>query len=660
MSRSAILTVVLVTVAYVAASEAVQTWLRLSHIPPIIWFASGVGVAAFVLRGWVALVGVALGAFICSLLTDAAPAMALLSTVGATAGIALTGWLLTRVFRLDVALGSVEDVTLLVLVGCTVIPLGNALIAISGDLWQGMLGEPAVLLRVKVTAMGEVIGMLLLVPVILAAFTPSTAVRPGRRVEAWLLQIANATVAAVVFGGLLAPTMNAESLPYALFPFTFWAAFRLGVRSTAVALLVSGVLAVICHSLGVGPFVMTRTQPSDAFAHYASLYLFLAVLSITSLLAAAARSEHERAEADVRESERRYRTLVERMNEGVNMTDADARLTFVSDRFCEMVGYSRDELIGNTGALFIDPEHREAWAQTHRDRAEGRADSHALTLRRKDGELRHVWISPKPQFDAAGIYTGSLNVVLDVTERRRAEDRAREHLDQLAHVSRVASMGEMASAIAHEINQPLTAIANYAGAAKRLMEAGKLGEAEALDTLARLAAEAERAGEVVRKMRGFVRGEEGQPGPVPVDELLHDVLRLCGPEARQLEVELVAAPAPDLPPVRADRIQLQQVLMNLVRNAMEAMTTAASAPRRVELVARHGDDGMVELCVCDTGPGIPEVLRERIFEPFYTTKTEGLGIGLALSRSIVEAHGGRLWFTATARGAEFCLTLPTS
>ncbi len=654
-----LLPTLLVAGAYIAASEAAHHWLRASGNAPIVWVAPAVGLAALLLRGTAILPAVALGAFVCALLEGDGPLFGVVSAAVIAGQIALSGWLLTRVFAFDSALERVRDVLALILIGATVSPLCNAVWSLAVDEWRGTMPMPERLLRVQVTSLGEAVGILLLVPVVLTVIAgTASALRRARGGEAFALHATNALVSVVVFGGLLAPSMNAQSLPYALFPITFWAAFRLGVRDTAIALLVAGGTAIVCHSLGLGPFVMPGDTGASAFAHFASLYLFLVVLTITSLLAAAAQREGERAQAEVRDSEQRYRMLIERMNEGVNITDADARMTFVSDRFCEMVGYSREELLGRTGEMITLPEFHAEWRESHRRRRAGESDTHPLTLRRKDGELRHVWISPRPQFDGAGRFTGSLNVVLDVTERRRAEDRAREHLEALAHVSRVSSMGEMASAIAHEINQPLTAIANYASASLRLMKAGRLPEAEALETLARLAAEAERAGEIVRKMRGFVRGEEGHPAAIAVDELVADVLRLTGPEARQHDVELVVGTTTGLPPVRADAIQIQQVLINLVRNAIEAMSAARAPLRRIELSAQPGPPGTVELRVRDTGPGLPEGELEQVFAPFFTTKPDGIGIGLALSRSIVDAHGGRLWATAAAPGASFHLTLP--
>jgi PAS domain S-box-containing protein len=550
-----------------------------------------------------------------------------------------------------------RDVVVLILVGATVLPLltvARAIVLSPPQL------EPALAVqlgRLQVSALGEAIGILLLVPAVLTWLqrVRATQVPAAERASLYVVSI---LVSIAVFSGRMAPAMSAETLPYALFPCTFWAALRLGMRDTAAILLVSGTIAISFHAIGMGPFIMPRSAPEHAFAQFGSLYLFLAVLCVTSLLAAAAQAERASAEVQVRESEQRYRMLIEGMNEGVNITDAEARMAFVSDRFCEMTGYARDELLGRTGAMLTVAEMQQAWLESHRAREAGRAEPHALTLKRKDGQMLHVWISPKPQFDAAGRYLGSLNVVLDITDRRRAEDQARSHLEQLAHVARVASMGEMASAIAHEINQPLTAIANYANAALRLLRAGKISTDEIADTMQRLATEAERAGAVVRKMRGFVRGEEGRLQAIELTELFADVLRLTRAEAAQYDVDVRAERVEDLPPVCVDAIQMQQVLLNLIRNAMEAIDANGSTPRQVTLSARAADGDMIEIAVRDTGPGLTAFAAEKVFEAFYTTKSEGIGIGLALSRSIVDVHGGRLWADASSPGAVFRLTLP--
>ncbi|MEP7330129.1 MAG: MASE1 domain-containing protein [Betaproteobacteria bacterium] len=536
MSIRTILWNVGVALAYIAASEAVAAWLRLSHIPPIIWYASGVGLAALLLRGLSVLPGIVVAAFVCSLLAEESPELGLLLTLAVALQLTLAWWLLTRVLKFDATLRTVRDVLVLIAVGCTVVPVLNAMIMLLRDYWRGVVPDPGELVRTQVTAMGEFVGILLVAPVVLATTAAWGRGRPwSRHIESLILQVANAAVALVVFGGMMAPSMSAESLPYAIFPFTYWAAFRLGMRDTALALLVAGTIAVGCHSLGVGPFVMPGMSSANAFGHYASLYLFLIVLSTTSLLAAATQQQREAADA-----------------------------------------------------------------------------------------------------------------------------RAREHLNQLAHVARVASMGEMASAIAHEVNQPLTAIANYASASLRLMQADKMSPAEAIAVMQQLADESERAGEVVRKMRGFVRGEEGRPVRIPVAELFADVLRLSGPEARAHGVTLDTGVVSSALTVTADVIQLQQVLLNLVRNAIEAIAAADSTTRRVVLDAMPANGGMVEMQVTDSGPGVAAADLDRVFTAFHTTKPDGVGIGLALTRSIVEAYGGRVWTSPAAAGAVFHLTMPTA
>ena len=656
--------ILVVAAAYVAGAEGAMLLLRVSAEAPMVSAASAVGLAACLHSGIGAAAGVWLGALAYELLSGHALAPALGSSIFTTAQVAVAWWLLERVLRMSPRLERLRDVLLLILIGATVIPLANVVrAALWGD-WSPDTDPATRVALLQVSALGEAIGIVLLVPAVLT-WMPPVQSRPqtGSIVERAIVYAGTSIVSVLVFSGRLAPAMSAETLPYALFPFTFWAALRLGMRDTSAVLLVCGGIAIWFHAMGMGPFIMPSIAPGHTFAQFGSLYLFLAVLCVTSLLAAAAQGEHEGAETQVRASEQRYRMLIEGMNEGVNITDADARMTFVSDRFCEMTGYAREELVGQTGEMLTVPEMQAAWRESHRSRESGRAESHALVLKRKDGQLLHVWISPKPQFDAAGDYSGSLNVVLDVTDRRRAEDKARSHLEQLAHVARVASMGEMASAIAHEINQPLTAIANYANASLRLLRAGKLSNEESADTMQRLATQAERAGAVVRKMRGFVRSEEGHLRSVGVEELFADVLRLTRAEATQYEVEVTAEAGSDLPQVLADAIQIEQVLLNLVRNALEAIGTAAidtaeSGERRVTLSASRAAEDMIEIQVRDTGPGLSAAAAQKVFEPFYTTKNDGIGIGLALSRSIVDAHGGRLWADANEPGAVFRLTLP--
>jgi C4-dicarboxylate-specific signal transduction histidine kinase len=265
--------------------------------------------------------------------------------------------------------------------------------------------------------------------------------------------------------------------------------------------------------------------------------------------------------------------------------------------------------------------------------------------------------SQKAMLDAQGAIAAVVAVGRDVTERLRAEERGRRHLQQLAHVGRISAMGEMASAIAHEVNQPLTALRTYAQACQRLLASGAEPQ-DLSDTLGRISTLAERASEIIRRLRGFMARDEARMLPVDPNDIVSEVIGLARAEASQCGVQLNTRLAEGLPLVEVDRIQIEQVLLNLVRNGIEAMQQARSAGRRL-LVSTRLEAGEVLLSVQDSGPGVAPEAADSIFEAFVSGKPGGMGIGLAISRSIAEAHHGRLWLDPDfAPGALFHLGLP--
>ena len=244
-------------------------------------------------------------------------------------------------------------------------------------------------------------------------------------------------------------------------------------------------------------------------------------------------------------------------------------------------------------------------------------------------------------------------------ERQNSQDQARRHQDALAHVSRLGSMGQMASALAHELNQPLTALVNYTrGCIRRLQTRSE--DAEALvGAMEQAAAEAERAAEIIRGLREFVHKDESQRALIAINTAVHDVTNLAEVEARQQGVALDISLQESLPDVAADMIQIQQVILNLVRNGLEAMADETLEDRHLYISTALLDDETVEVVVRDTGCGLPEVPVEDVFYPFFTTKQGGMGMGLSISRSIIEAHGGRLQAEpAQGGGSIFLFTLP--
>lgn len=246
-------------------------------------------------------------------------------------------------------------------------------------------------------------------------------------------------------------------------------------------------------------------------------------------------------------------------------------------------------------------------------------------------------------------------------ERHRAEAEARERRAELAHVHRLNTMGEMASGFAHELNQPLAAVVNYARGAVRRLKQNAVEPGELLAVLEQVAAQAERAATIVRRIRAFIRKEEPRHAALDFNKIIVETAGLMTAEAERGGVRLILDLANPLPRVHADAVQLEQVIVNLVRNAVEAMVEASSPVREITLRTLRSADGAVEIAVEDTGPGLPQIGRERLFDPFFTTKADGLGLGLSISQSIVEAHGGQLTAAPSpGGGAGFRFTLPVA
>jgi signal transduction histidine kinase len=255
---------------------------------------------------------------------------------------------------------------------------------------------------------------------------------------------------------------------------------------------------------------------------------------------------------------------------------------------------------------------------------------------------------------------GAVVSYTDITERRQAELEADQSRKELAHFLRVSTVGVMTTSLAHELNQPLTAILANAQAAQRMLALDPPDLAQFREVLSDMIDEDRRAGEIISQLREMLRKGSGEQTVLDVNALVGGVARLVGSDALIRNVELHVALDPGTPPMKGDRTQVQQVVLNLLLNALEA---AAESPRGVRsVVVRTGRDpsGMVEISVLDTGQGVPDDLAERVFEPFFTTKTRGMGMGLSIARSIVSAHGGTIWAeNRPGGGAAFRLCVPS-
>jgi C4-dicarboxylate-specific signal transduction histidine kinase len=266
-----------------------------------------------------------------------------------------------------------------------------------------------------------------------------------------------------------------------------------------------------------------------------------------------------------------------------------------------------------------------------------------------------------PRFEPGGAFAGYIGSDVDITEQKRADAALRRSLDEIAHMNRVAAMGELTVSLAHEINQPLAAILLNAQAATRFLGRESRDLARVRRCLADIAADDERAGEIIKRLRAMLRKGESQVSLVDLNEVVSDAIRLVRTDALVRNTAVVSEPAPGLARVLGDRIQLYQVALNLIMNGLEATAERPPGERWVSVRTVGSDNGGVQLTVEDSGKGVAESDLARVFEPFFSTKREGLGMGLSISRSIVQAHGGQIWAESRAGGgAIFHCLLPVA
>jgi len=359
---------------------------------------------------------------------------------------------------------------------------------------------------------------------------------------------------------------------------------------------------------------------------------------------------------------------------GLRARDLQGRITYVNPAFCAMVGFSPEELLGHgTPAPYWPPELAGEYQKRQEIRLAGqhvppRAGFESVFMR-KDGSRFPVLIIEAPLINAQGVQTGWMSAFLDISEQRRIEELSRASQERLQATARLATVGEMASLLSHELNQPLAAISSYANGSINMLESPHGAEfaADIQVAMRRIAEQAERAGKVIKSVHDFVRRRDKDREPVLPQALVDAVMPLVGLQARKLGVVVETRVAEGLPPVLCDRTMVEQVLLNLARNAMQAMDQAGVARPWLLIQVRRAGSGeqaaggkaWLEFSVADCGPGIPEEVKQQLFTPFFTTKAEGMGLGLSLCRTVVEQHGGFLGFEPhPPRGTIFRFTLP--
>jgi two-component system sensor histidine kinase DctS len=398
--------------------------------------------------------------------------------------------------------------------------------------------------------------------------------------------------------------------------------------------------------------------------------LSLALIAVATTLAIDVR-KRARAEAGLADALSFRKAMDDSLVTGLRARDMAGRITYANPAFCDMVGFEPHELTDTLSPPYWPPELRLAYEERRSFRAATqRRDTFETVFMRKSGERFPVMVFEAPMIGSHGDYTGWVSAVVDLTAQRKGEEMARQQQERLQATARLATAGEMASLLSHELNQPLSAIASYAaGSINMLDDRGPGAPADAELTvlmregLAQIADHAQRAGRVIRSVHDFVRRREVTRERVGMDQLIDSVLPLISLHARKSGARVVVDLPPDIPMVVCDRAMVEQVLLNLARNGVQAMrSTAADAV--LTLSARAAGPGWITVCVRDRGPGISLAVAAQLFTPFFSTRADGMGLGLSVCRTIIEQHGGTLVFEngagSAAPGVEFRFTLPAA
>jgi len=517
-------------------------------------------------------------------------------------------------------------------------------------------GEYLEIWRIRFTS--NVLASLTVTPLILTWATVGLSslrrVSGRRLIEASLLLFG---LAAVSFTGFysLGPTADSAVL-FLPAPFLLWAAVRFGPWGASNAIFTVTFLAIWAATHGHGPFLEKSAEENAR-----SIQMFLIVVPLPFLFLAALIEERAEAEEKLREREERIGLAAESANLALWTINFERGESWMSDNGRVIFNFAPDEPL--TRELFLSRVHPEDRANVDEAIEHARAASEGFEteyrLLRPDGETR--WLIARGRYlcNPRGAVSELIGVAFDVTAQMKANLQLRLQREELAHLGRVALMGELTGSLAHELNQPLTAIATNAAAGTRMLASGSNNETETFQELfADMSADARRAGNIIHGIHQFVRKAEGVRRKVNLNDSIRDVLRVLHSDllgrATAVETELEG----NLPAVDADPVLVQQALLNLVMNSLEAMQSKSVGERRIAISSAREGDSFVVVSVRDRGGGLPLENPDKIFTHFYSTKPNGMGMGLTIVRSIVESHHGELGAENVEGGARFFFRLP--
>ena len=375
-------------------------------------------------------------------------------------------------------------------------------------------------------------------------------------------------------------------------------------------------------------------------------------------------TERMRVARELEDSERRFRAIFNSTYQFIGLLNPDGTVLEANQTALDFIGLTNADVIGKpfweTPWWTHSPQLQQRVRDGIRTMVHGKLVRFEAEHIGKDGERIDIDFSMKPVLNEQGEVMLIIPEGRDITERKLAEENARRMLQESAHMMRVNIMGEMASGMAHELNQPLAALVSYCGTALKMVRDTPALPEGLVDILERAAGQAHRAGDVIHHLREFVSKGSDNRSRVILDDLVQGVIDFISWELRNSDIQLAFLPASFSREALVDKVQIEQVLINLIRNSIEAIRQAGISGGRVDIATRPTADGSIEVSVTDNGPGIDPAVADSLFEPYQTSKESGMGMGLSISRSIIEAHDGKLWVEQPQQGAVFCMRLPGS
>jgi PAS domain S-box-containing protein len=468
---------------------------------------------------------------------------------------------------------------------------------------------------------------------------------------------------AVVFAGLtfssyFAFHSSAQSrlpigpIEYLPAPFLFWAAIRFGMPGASIALPIMTIICIDSAVSGTGIFAGYKSNQTV-------LQNFLLLRSVPLYLLAVLVEQRDQVERHLREGEKRFRTMANSAPVLIWMSGPDKLCTFFNHGWLEFTGRSLDAELGNGWVEGVHPDDVRKCFESYSSAFDLRRPFEIeYRLRRRDDQYRWILDLGVPRYELGGEFCGYIGSAIDITDRRQVEE-GKQHL---AHLQRLALVGELSAAIAHEIRQPLSAIFLNAGIAEKLLHTPGISLTEVEEIVADIKEDAHRAVDTMGRIRRFLRGREpnAEMGALDIIAIVTEGVRLISDEARKRRVKIEQDPLGDNLQVIGDRTQIMQVLVNLVLNGMDSMSNVPAGKRHLTLRTEKLDN-FVRVSVADCGAGISSEAMPKLFESFFTTRQDGMGLGLSIAKSIIDAHGGRIWAENNKdQGSTFYFTLPVA